>query len=201
MDRLGMLVDVSHSSDEAFREILDLVGGPVIASHSNCRALCGVGRNMTDEQIRAVGDRGGVIGIHFASGFIDEGCLRDSGAAGFRDKLRAWEADLRTRYPDPGEYLAHRFSWDEWEATDMSRIEDRARPASLARLVDHVDRLVELGGIDAVGVGSDYSLGTLPEDLGAADGLPHLTRALLDRGYSGRDIEKIWSASFLRVLD
>jgi len=200
IDQLGMRVDVSHSSDEAFWEILDLVEGPVIASHSNCRALCDVARNLTDEQIEAVGKQGGVIGIHFASGFIEREFMDAFRATGFYERLREWESELRRKYPDPFEFLAKRFDPEGWVRTDLHAMQKQVPLPRLTKLVDHVDRMVEIAGIDHVGIGTDYTLGSIPRELDPADQLPNLTRALVERGYTEEDVRKIWSANFMRVF-
>ena len=191
---------MSHSSDQAFREILDIVEGPVIASHSNCRSLCDVSRNMTDDQIEVVGENGGVIGLHFASGFIEKEYMDRLRASGFYERLREWEAELLRQHPDPFDYLAHRFDVDAWRASELSAMQTGVPPAPLAKLIDHVDRMVELAGIDHVGVGTDYTLGSIPAELAPADKLPNLTHALIERGYSEEDLRKIWFGNFMRVF-
>jgi len=200
MNRLGMAVDVSHASDEAFWEILELSDRPPYASHSNCRALCEVSRNLTDDQIKALGQAGGLIGVHFASGFIDRAFTDAFRATGFHQKLREWEADLKQKYPDPYEYLVHRFDFAGWEASPLHALELSVAAPPLAKLVDHIDRLVELAGLDHVAVGTDYDLGSIPREVETADRLPNLTAALLERGYTGREIKKLWGGNALRYF-
>ncbi|MCZ6688602.1 MAG: dipeptidase [Planctomycetota bacterium] len=146
--RLGMLIDVSHLGDRSFADLARFYRGPLIASHSNARALCDHPRNLTDDQIREISSRGGVIGVNFCQAF-----LRRSG---------------------------------------RSTIED---------VLDHIDHLTEVGGIDAVGVGTDFDgVPSLPKRLDHAGHMPRLTAGLLDRGYRSGQIRKILGGNFLRVL-
>lgn len=198
MERLGMVVDVSHCSDTSFWQILEMTEKPVVASHSNCRALCFNQRNLDDRQIEAIARSGGVIGVHFASGLIDLACAGSFQATGFYKNLELWEEELRKKYPDPYVYLAHRFS-DWWYTSEFYRMEKAVAPAPLERLIDHIDRIVKIAGIDHVGIGSDYDLSSIPSEVETADKLPNLTKALRRRGYSEGDIQKIWGDNFLRV--
>jgi len=200
LERLGIVPDVSHATDEALWEILDVTNGPVIASHSNCRALCDMPRNLTDGQIRALGERGGVIGVHFSAGFIEKEFMDRFRATGFYEKLREWEAELHAKYPDPAEYFPKRLCMDNWEKSELHQLERSVPRPPLSKLVDHIERIIDLAGIDAVGVGTDYDLGAMPDDLEDASNLSCLTRALLERGYSEEDIKKIWGGNFLRAF-
>lgn len=200
MERLGLVPDVSHATDEAFWEVMELTQGPVIASHSNCRALCDVPRNLTDGQIRALGERGGVIGLHFSAGFIEKEFMDRFRATGFYEKLREWEAELRAQYPDPSEYFSKRLCVDDWEKSELHRLERSVPRPPLSRLVEHLEHITDLAGIDAVGVGTDYDLGAMPDELEDASNLSCLTRAMLERGYSDEDIRKVWGGNFLRIF-
>ena len=121
--------------------------------------------------------------------------------SGFYEKLRAWESEMRNRFPDPHEYMAHRFNMDTWEKSELYALQRSIPRPPLSRLIDHLDRMVELAGIDCVGVGTDYDLGSVPSEIEFADDLPNLTRALVERGYGDDDIKKIWGGNFLRVLN
>jgi membrane dipeptidase len=199
MGRLGMVVDLAHASDEMFEEILQRVKAPVIVSHGMCRAISDTPRNLTDDQIRAVADTGGVVGIHFAAQLIADDFRRRMGASGFYEELRRWQADMKKRYPDPYEYCARRYDWEMWEKTRACEIQQSVLLPSLDRVMDHVDHMAGLVGIDHIGVGSDYDLGVIPRAIDRADKLPNLTAALRRRGYSSSDIRKIWGGNFLRV--
>ena len=157
MNRLGMLVDVSHISDEAFYDVLKYSTRPVVATHSCCRALTNHPRNMTDDMIRALAEKGGVIQINFYPLFLDESFP---------------EADMLTA-PRP----------------------------SYKMIVDHIDHVVELVGIDHVGIGTDFDgIDVTPEGLENASMMPALFEELRSRGYSDEDIEKIASRNFFNVF-
>lgn len=201
MQRLGMVVDLAHASDRLFRDVLRVAVGPVIVSHGTCRAISPTKRNMTDDQIRAVAATGGVIGIHFAGQLIDEEHLRSMQESGFYEALRAWESELRAKHPDRFDYLAHRFDFAAWARTKAYALQQDVPPPRFDKLIEHVDRIVELAGIDHVGIGADYDLGNVPPKLDRADKLPNLTRALRERGYPARDVRKLLGRNFLRVFE
>jgi membrane dipeptidase len=159
MQRIGMLVDVSHVSDETFFDVVKVAKAPIIASHSSARAIASHRRNLSDAMLRALADNGGVCMVNFWPPFIDP----------------AYIAALRTGAPRP------------------------STPVSV--VVDHIDHIVKIAGIDHVGLGSDFDgVDTLPAGLRGVDELPNLTRALLERGYSDGDAKKILGENFLRVL-
>jgi membrane dipeptidase len=191
MNRVGIMIDVSHVSDDAFWQVMELSRTPVIASHSSCRHFTpGWQRNMSDEMIQALAKKGGVIQIAFGSSFLD----------GDIQKMRseAWkrfDADLEKRKLKKGSPEADTLA-DEFEKKEIPK-----RYATLAKAADHIDHVVKLVGIDHVGIGSDFDgVGdSLPEGLKDASGYPNLIRALIERGYSDPDIEKIASGNVLRV--
>jgi membrane dipeptidase len=197
--RLGMVIDLAHASDAMFAEILRLTDVPVIISHGMCRALSDTKRNLADDQIRAVAETGGVIGIHFASQLIDDVYRRQQAESGFHGELQRWQDDMKRAYPDPYEYMARRYDMATWLKTRAHELEQSVPLPPLSKIVDHVDHIVRLAGIDHVGVGTDYDLGCIPQDVDRADKLPNLTRELLRRGYSRSDLMKIWGGNFLRV--
>ena len=189
MNRLGMIVDISHVSDKTFYDTLAVTTRPVIASHSSCRALTDVPRNMTDDMIRAVGKNGGVIGINFGGNFLSQ------------KEVEASRKNFAARAAvDPG--LTGR-ALDEFATKDYLDTYSVMRPnrSTLADAVTHIDHVVKLVGIDHVGIGSDWDgISTVPAGLEDVSRMPYLTAALLERGYSEQDVKKILSGNFLRVM-
>jgi membrane dipeptidase len=179
MNRLGMMVDVSHVSDEAFVDVMAVTRAPVIASHSSCRALANAKRNMTDDMLRALGKNGGVIQINFACDFLSEKVRTDRPA-----QKRA----VRRKYGDNMEALR----------AESERLFTRA---TLADVVAHIDHAVKIAGIDHVGIGSDFDgVDCTPVGLEDNSKFPALTRALLQRGYSEEQIAKVYGGNLLRVM-
>jgi membrane dipeptidase len=194
MNRIGMIVDVSHVSDRTFQDVLAVSTRPVIASHSSCRALLDVPRNMTDDMIRALAKNGGVIGINYGSGFLDGDYRKRSEAIRQPGGLQP-PASLGS---DPEAQAL-------WRYRKMSQAQagsgPRAEPPPLSRLIDHIDHAARVGGVDHVGLGSDFDgVSSLPRGMEDVSRLPHITEALLARGYSEKDIRKILGGNFLRVL-
>ncbi len=189
MNRLGMIVDVSHVSDKTFYDTLETTTKPVIASHSSCRALSDVPRNMSDEMIRALARNGGVISINFGAGF-----LNSEDAEGLRRRIGeavAAQPALTGR------------ALDEYAAAEYAREYDQMKPASatLEDAVAHIDHAVKVGGIDHVGIGSDWDgISSVPAGLEDVSKMPALTAALLRRGYREGDVRKILGGNLLRVL-
>ncbi len=190
MNRIGMLIDVSHVSDAAFEQVLDLTQAPVIASHSSCRHFTpGWERNMGDEMIAALGRNGGVIQINFGSAFLRE----DS------NKQRMTYGKAREGYIAEHQLAADSeqlVQWDEAYWSDNTKLY-----ADVTDVADHIDRVVELAGIDHVGIGSDFDgVGdSLPTGLKDVSQYPNLIAVLLERGYSEEDVEKICSGNLMRV--
>jgi membrane dipeptidase len=184
MNRLGMMIDISHTADKTFWDALETSKAPIIASHSSCRALCDVPRNMTDEMIAALGKKGGVMQINFNCGFLSQKSA---------DASKSVEAGM----------LANLGANPAAISEDMMIEEYRKKvpPATLADVVAHVDHAVKIGGIDAVGIGSDFDgVFCTPTGLEDVSKFPNLTRALLDKGYSAADIRKIYGGNTLRVM-
>jgi len=191
MNRLGMMVDVSHISDEAFFDVIKLTKQPVIASHSNARAICDHHRNMTDEMLLALKENGGVAQLCVLSNYVKtmpENPVRDSAFAAVRQKYNGFKDLDDTQMQQARE---------AWYATDQ---QFPAELASVADLVDHVDHIVNLIGIDYVGIGTDFDGGGALSDCYDVSEIENITRELLRRGYSELDIQKIWSGNFLRVF-
>jgi len=189
MNRLGMIVDISHVSDKTFFDTIAVTTKPVIASHSSCRALADFPRNMTDDMLRALARNGGVIGINFGSGFLSQ-----KDAAQYRARIQA------TAETDPG--LTGK-ALDEFTSKQFIAGYLKMRPgsATLADAVAHIDHVVKVAGIDHVGIGSDFDgISSVPAGLEDVSKMPTLTAALLQRGYSEMDIKKILGGNHLRVL-
>ncbi|MDH5621723.1 MAG: dipeptidase [Gammaproteobacteria bacterium] len=191
MNRLGIMVDVSHLSDDAFWQVIEFSNAPVIASHSSARHFTpGFERNMTDEMIKALADQGGVIQINFGSGFITAEACAYSMARSESGKAYA------ARHPELSESDLYRVYPTIFEA------EHGKMPfATLGDVLDHIDHVVTLTSIDHVGIGSDFDgVGdSLPIGLKDVSNYPNLIRGLLDRGYSEADIRKILGENLLRV--
>lgn len=194
MDRLGMAIDLSHVSDATLFAVLAETKRPVIVSHSCMRALCDIPRNVSDEAMRAVAKRGGVICVNFYAGFLEK-AASDSMSA-ILGRYRARAAGLAPQFG--GNYeAAWRCVHDEFE-----REAANVPSVPLARLVDHIDHAVRVAGIDHVGLGSDFDgISATPIGLEDASKLPAITEELRRRGYSDRDIRKILGGNLLRVIE
>lgn len=179
MNRLGMIVDVSHVADETFWDALDTSQAPIFASHSSCRALSNSRRNMTDDMIRGMAKKGGVIQINFACDFLSE--------------------RVRTDSPEEKRKLNTKFGDDQDEL--RAYVESRFARATLADVVAHIDHVVKIAGVDAVGLGSDFDgVDCTPVGLEDVSKFPNLTRALLEKGYTPEQINKIYGGNTLRLM-
>src|SRR5207302_3722462 len=186
MNRLGMMVDLSHVADKTVWDAIAISKAPVIASHSSARALTSAPRNMTDDMLRAVAKNNGVVMVNFYAGFIDENFLKADAAQSKEREAAVQEALAKER--DEGkkpEYMDAEAIEEQW----LAKI---PRPP-LKALVDHIDHIAKIAGIDHVGLGSDFDgvSGALPQGINSAADLPKITEALLDRGYKDEDIKKI----------
>jgi membrane dipeptidase len=201
MNRLGMMVDISHVSDRTFYRTLIISRAPVIASHSAARALCDAPRNMTDDMLRAVansggpGSKGGVVQVNFYSGFISQD-YRNAQKAMQPEVEKAVQA-LKDKYKAEGKEA----SPDEIEKLQRQYADRIPRPP-LKLLIDHIDHIAKVAGIDHVGLGSDFDgvNGQLPEGIDSPADIPKITTALMERGYSAEDCRKILGANLLRVF-
>ena len=190
---IGMLVDVSHASDQAFWDTIRTSSKPVIATHSGCRALCRVQRNLTDEMLRALAQNGGVVGIFTVPSYLDTKALNDMMKTRFLPDYTDRDLRLAQQHSDPWEIAAAmRNTLDS-----HSYVEEIDLPPINAFL-DHIDHAVQVAGIDHVAVSSDNEP---VEDLEDRSKWPNLTRGLVKRGYGDRDIRKILGENFLRVWD
>ena len=195
MNRLGMMVDISHVADKTFWDAIAVSKAPVIASHSSARALCNARRNMTDDMLRAVAKNGGVVDVNFFSGFDSQQYWDALMAQGDKQQaaVDAYLAKLKGEGKEPS-YMDKERIQHEW----MARI---PRPP-LSALIDNIDHIAKVAGVDHVGLGSDFDgvSGATPEGMDSAADLPKITQALLDRGYSADDIHKILGGNVLRVF-
>src|SRR5271166_2141351 len=195
MNRLGMLVDISHVADKTFYDAIAITKAPVIASHSSARALTNHPRNMTDDMLRAVAKNGGVVQVNFYSAFIDEN-YRKAAEAQAKDRDAAVKA-----YTDQMKAEGKAVSYIDEDRIEREWAAKIPRPP-LSSLIDHIDHIAKVAGIDHVGLGSDFDgvSGATPAGIDSAADLPKITQALLDRGYSADDIRKILGGNVLRVF-
>jgi membrane dipeptidase len=191
MNRLGMMIDVSHVSDKSFYDILALTKAPVIASHSSCRALCGNPRNLTDDMLLALKENGGVIQISILSSFLKT-IDKDP------EMLRRL-AVLNDRYGDYDTISAKSRKSRFIEEYRAIRSEYELH-ATVSDVVDHIDHVAQVIGIDYVGIGSDFDGGGGIDGCKDVSEMKNITIELLRRGYSKKDIEKIWSGNIMRVM-
>ncbi len=196
MNELGMIVDVSHMSDRAFFDVLATSTAPVIASHSSSRAMCDSPRNLSDEMLKALRKNGGVIQLCILSDYIKQGPpnpQRDAAYAAFYKKIREKYGSWGN-ITDAAELAAMETEYDALEEKYP------AFPATVKDAVDHIDHIVKVAGIDAVGIGTDFDGGGGLSDLRDVTELPKITAELLRRGYGKKEIEKIWGGNFMRVF-
>jgi membrane dipeptidase len=195
MNRLGMMVDVSHVSDPTFWDIVKTSKKPVIATHSGARALAKVARNLDDDMLRALAKTGGVCCVLFYPEFLEPG---------WSEKKKQVDAEIAPLVQKASDETKGTVGQKKL-ARDRVRMQEYAKrlpPVGVARIVDHIDYIVKLVGIDHVGIGSDFDgIQAVPADLGTVDQLPNLTAELLKRGYSEEDIDKILGGNILRVME
>lgn len=193
MNELGVLVDVSHVSDQTFWDVIATSTRPVIASHSSCRALAHHPRNLTDDELRAIARNGGVVGINFYPVFLDDHFRHQYEE--LRRRIKPETDSIRARYrghPGQSAFEVDKFVGERAESLDVPTID---------RLLDHIDHAVQVMGIDHVGLGSDFDgISVLPRPMKDVTSLPEVVRALAGRGYSDEDVRKILGENFLRLL-
>ncbi|MCA1756806.1 MAG: dipeptidase [Bacteroidales bacterium] len=190
MNRLGMMVDVSHISDESFYDVVKITGAPVIASHSSCRALCESPRNLDDNMLKALKENGGVIQICILSDYLRQPVPNpelDARLQEIREKYNNFR-DISDEEREKGrnEYYATREKYKDY--------------ATISDAVDHIDHVVQLIGIDHVGIGTDFDGGGGISELMDVSQMKNLTIELVRRGYSRKEIEKIWGGNIMRVM-
>jgi membrane dipeptidase len=195
MNRLGVMVDVSHVSDKTFYDALEISEAPLIASHSSCRSICDSPRNMTDDMIRALANKGGVIQINYSVAFLSQE---------FRDALQA-QPELQTAIASAVQEACG--GKEGCEMIQKDKIvreyvtEGRLPRVEWTKIIDHIDHIAKLVGTDHVGLGSDFDGASMPFGMEDASQLPKITEALLRRGYSETDIQKILGGNTLRVME
>jgi membrane dipeptidase len=189
MNRLGMMVDISHVSDSTFYDVIRLTKVPVIASHSSCRALCDVPRNMTDDMIKTLAKNGGVIQINFVPGFVKKP------SQPHEMSLKALRLKIRQTDLSDADKKALR---DEMKAINEKYKSDMP---TIKEAVDHIEHVIKLTSVDHVGIGMDLDGGGEVIGLQDVSQIGAITEELVQRGYSGKDIEKIWGGNIMRVLD
>jgi membrane dipeptidase len=195
MNRLGMMVDISHVSDKTFYDALEASTAPIIASHSSCRAIASAPRNMTDDMLAALAKKGGVVHINYYEVFLD---------SGFSDRFKALQAEqaledhLDASIPKFGDRGA---AGPEERKID-ARMTARLGRIPLSRLLDHFDHAIKVAGIDHVGLGSDFdgAEDQFPEGMEDISKIPNLVRGLMERGYSDENILKVLGGNTLRVM-
>jgi membrane dipeptidase len=194
MNRLGVMVDISHVSDKTFYDVLEITKAPPIASHSSCRALCDHPRNMTDAMIKALAEKGGVSHINYHIGFLSQE---------FRDAMKA-DPKLNVMM---GEALTKKCGEnEECQILEGERItrelvdQGKLPRVDYEKIIEHIDHAVKIGGIDHVGLGSDFDGANMPYGMEDASKLPLITEALLNKGYSESDVRKILGENTLRVM-
>ena len=193
MNRLGILIDVSHISDASFYDVLKYSDRPVVATHSCCRALCSHPRNMTDDMIRSLASAGGVIQTNFYPLFLDSCFAEVLSGSGLEEKGGYVEKEFINDPSDP----LKRAAWNRIQ----DEIQALPRP-SFKLIADHIDHVVALAGIDHVGIGSDFDgIEVTPEGMEDISMMPKLFEELRRRGYSDGDLEKIASGNFFRILE
>jgi membrane dipeptidase len=187
MNRLGMMIDISHVSDDAFYQVIELSKAPVVATHSSCRSFTpGWHRNMSDDMIRALAAKGGVIQINFGSIFID--ATANSEFVKLREEIRQYVEAHNLQDKEKDDYTKQRFDQAKISKTHVSQV------------AEHIDHVVKLVGVEHVGLGSDFDgVEQLPDGLQDVSGYPNLIYELLKRGYTEQNLKQICSENFLRV--
>jgi membrane dipeptidase len=193
LNRLGIMVDISHVADKTFFDALEVTKAPVIASHSSCRAISNAPRNMTDDMLRALSKNGGVVMINYNAGFLSEE---------YRAAKRSPElnARIQTVTKQCGENEAcsiresERINQEAMTKGDLPKV-------TWEKIIEHIDHAVKVAGIDHVGLGSDFDGAVMPLGMEDVSMLPRITDALLKKGYSEKDIQKILGGNILRVME
>jgi membrane dipeptidase len=195
MNRLGVMVDISHVADKTFYDALAITTAPVIASHSSCRAIANHPRNMTDDMLRALAKNGGVVMINYHAGFLSE-------------EFRVASEKRSGSIVESMSAMSKRCGGNEACTTmESERIDHEAMAkgelpkVTWDKIVEHIDHAVKVAGADHVGLGSDFDGATMPLGMEDASKLPKITEALLTRGYAEKDVEKILGGNILRVME
>jgi membrane dipeptidase len=195
MNRQGIMVDISHVSDKTFYDALEVSKAPLIASHSSCRALCNHVRDMSDEMIKALAAKGGVIQINYEKSFIDQ-AYKDAYDKTVGGVVNSFDQESKL-CGDDTECLMRKIK----ERTDRLTAEGKLPHVSWEKIIEHLDHVVKLVGPDHVGLGSDFDGADMPDGMEDCSKLPKITEALLRKGYSDEDIRKILGGNTLRVME
>jgi membrane dipeptidase len=192
MNELGMIIDISHSGDQTFWDVIKITNKPIIASHSSVYTLVANRRNLKDDQIKAIAKNGGVIMVNFHPGFID-------------DSFDGKERDFLEKYAIEVDSLI-KSGMDQWNTIDYLykkyATESEIMRPPLSKLIDHIEYIVKLVGVDYVGIGSDFDgINLTPLQLDDVTNYPIITKVLVEKGYSIEDLAKILGSNFLRVLE
>lgn len=193
MDEVGMIIDVSHAGEQTFWDVIKTTKNPIIASHSNCYSLCSHYRNLTDEQIKAIGENGGVIMVNFYDEFIE----RNADVIRTQNAYQRYSKELKEIYDANSDDMI-KFNLEREKFLSST---DLSGGVPLDRLIDHIDYIYKLVGADHIGFGSDFDGGvTPPNELYDGTCYPLITRKLVERGYTELEIRKILGLNFLRVF-
>ncbi|HLK04100.1 MAG TPA: dipeptidase [Candidatus Acidoferrum sp.] len=195
MNKQNVLVDISHVSDKTFYDALEVSKAPLIASHSSCRAICNHPRDMSDDMIKALAAKGGVIQINYEKSFIDEAYRQASEKVS--GGVVALFDQLKKECGDNEECLGKKMQ----EVEKKAIAEGKLPHVSWEKIVEHIDHVVKLAGADHVGLGSDFDGANMPEGMDDCTHLPQITDALMRKGYSDGDIRKILGGNILRVME
>ena len=192
MNELGMMIDISHSGDQTFWDVINITNKPIIASHSSVYTLVANRRNLKDDQIKAIAKNGGVIMVNFHPGFID-------------DSFDGKERDFLEKYAIEVDSLI-KSGMDQWNTIDYLykkyATESEIMRPPLSKLIDHIEYIIKLVGVDYVGIGSDFDgINLTPLKLDDVTNYPLITKVLVEKGYSKEDLVKILGSNFLRVLE
>src|SRR5260370_456087 len=194
MNRLGVIVDISHVSDKTFYDALEVSKAPLFASHSSCRAICDAPRNMTDQMMKDLAAKGGVVQINYHVGFLSQE---------FRD---AEKADPELDKAISAEQTTRRGDNEGCQIIERDRItreyveQGKLPRVDFSKIIEHIDHAVKAAGVDHVGLGSDFDGANMPYGMEDATKLPKITEALLQKGYSEGDVKKILGENTLRVM-
>ena len=194
MNRLGVMVDISHVSDKTFYDALEVSKAPLIASHSSCRAICEAPRNMTDQMIKDLAAKGGVIQINYHVGFLSQEFRKAEKTDPEIDKSIAAEVQKRCGDKEGCQLI-------EGDKITREYVEKGKLPRmDWTKIIEHIDHAVKVGGVEHVGLGSDFDGANMPYGMEDASKLPQITEALLRKGYSEGDVRKILGENTLRMM-
>jgi membrane dipeptidase len=186
MNRLGMLVDISHVSPETMEDVLRVSKAPIIASHSSARAIADHARNVPDEILKKIKQNGGVVMVNYFSGFVVPESARQM------TEMFNVRRELKQKYPNETEFNRE---YNRWKSSH------KMKPGTIHDVVDHIDHIAKVAGVEHVGIGSDFDgVSTLPQQLEDVSTYPLITQALLDRGYTDQQIKQIMGQNLMRVL-